>query len=82
MAAFCLSYHFKYHECNRYGTRREIVLKSKLLKDEAFIDVLITPLKVLTVEPKVETTENFQMKLNYQENPPNQEVRKYILDSP
>ncbi|CAG9804934.1 unnamed protein product [Chironomus riparius] len=73
MAAFCLSYHFKYHECNRYGTRREIVLKSKLLKDQSFTDVLITPLKVLTVDPKVETTENYQMKLKYEENPPDQE---------
>lgn len=81
MAAFCLSYHFKYHESNRYGTRREIVLKSKLLKNEEFTDVLITPLRLLTVDPKIEKIENYQMKLNYTENPPNQEVRKHIFDS-
>lgn len=81
MAAFCLSYHYKSHECNRYGTRREIILKSKLLKDEAFTDVLITPLKVLSVDAEIVTTESYQMNLKYEENPPEQEVRKHVLDS-
>ncbi|XP_070509138.1 uncharacterized protein [Chironomus tepperi] len=80
MASFCLSNHYKYHECNRYGTRREIVLKYKALKDETFTDILITPLKVLTVEPRIETTENHQMKLEYEEYPPDQEFCADLYD--
>ena len=73
MAAFCISHHFQNHTINRHSTRREIFIKSKSSLKKEFADVLITPLKVLTVDI---TNDENSSKVQFVPNPPEQKVIK------
>lgn len=76
MAIFCMSHRFQHHELNSCGDRREIVIKSKLQqKIEDFINVYVTPLKVYSGDVKLDDS----LKLDIQENPPEQEVSHPLI---
>lgn len=78
MASFCLSHHFQSHVLNRYGSRRQILIKSKLYEKHDFVDILVTPMKVLTVDASLEEGDEGEDQLMVPQNPLEQEVSWFV----
>lgn len=50
MATYCLSHHFMYEKLNHKIDRRSMIIKSRQIDKKNFKNILITPMRVLSIE--------------------------------
>lgn len=50
MATYCLSHHFMHEKWNHQLDRRSAIIKSRQIDKKNFRDILITPMRVLSID--------------------------------
>lgn len=75
MATFSLSHNFASSKWNRWAHRRTAVIKSRMIDKKVFKDLMVTPLLAASVDVKEKCTDLSVVELEYEMNPPEQEVR-------
>lgn len=75
MAVYCLSHHFKWSKWNRWAHRRVAVFESRMIVKKTFKTLMVTPLKSLSVNVREKCTELDTVELDFDMNPPEQEVK-------
>lgn len=74
MAVYCLSHHFKPSEWNRFAHRRVAILESRMIDKKIFKRLMVTPLRTASVNIREACTALDVVKLDYQMDPPEQDV--------
>lgn len=77
MATYCLSHHFMHSTCNNLTDYRSAIIKSRQIDKKTFRDILMTPLRVISIKlPHVECCTDHH-ELTFEMDPSNQEVNFY-----
>lgn len=79
MAMFSLSHCFASSKWNRWAHRRIAIIKSRMIDKKEFKLLMMTPLIAAAVDVKEKCTDLSVVELEYEMNPPEQEVRIYHL---
>ena len=75
MAMFSLSHNFASSKWNRWAHRRTSILKSRMIDKKVFKELMVTPLLAASVVVREKCTDLSVVELEYEMNPPDQEVR-------
>lgn len=75
IAAFCFSHHFRWSVWNRWAHRRVAIVESRMIGQQNFKSLMVTPLKTASVNVREKCKDLNVVDLAYEFDPLEQEVR-------